>query len=76
MDKLYSKLLDLESRSMRENLLLFVNKEERWFRNDNNQDCIMKVQEFLSDNLEFEEGDIRQIERDRAHRIGEYVMIR
>ena len=70
LNKLDSKLLDLESRSMRENLLLFGIEEERGFRNDNNEACIMKVQEFLRDNLEFEEGDIRQIEIDRAHRIG------
>ena len=61
LNKLVSKLLDLESRSMRENLLLFGIEEERGFRNDNNEDCIRKVQEFLCDNLEFEEGEVRQI---------------
>ena len=70
LNKLDSKLLDLESRSMKENLLLFGIEEERGFRNDNNEDCIRKAQEFLCDNLEFEEGEVRQIKLDRAHRIG------
>jgi chromosome segregation ATPase len=60
--KLESKMIDLESRSMRENLIFFGIKE------DEKEDCTAVIRTFCQDMLEME--NTASIVIDRAHRIG------
>ena len=69
LSKIDSKMLDLESRSMRENLMFFGIAEEEG-DDDSTEDCFDKIKTFLKDNLDFGEGDAEGIELDRAHRMG------
>ena len=69
LSKIDSKLLDLESRSMRENLMFFGFEEEAGI-DDDTEDCFEKVKTFLKDDLEFEQEVVERIELDRAHRMG------
>ena len=69
INKIDSKILDLESRSMRENLMFFGVDEEDG-DDDNAEDCFDKIKAFLKEILDFGEGEARDIELDRAHRMG------
>lgn len=62
--KLESKITDLEARSMRENLLFHGIPETQ------NEDCEMKVKEFLINELGLESDSVNTITLDRVHRIG------
>ena len=69
LNKIDSKILDLESRSMRENLMFFGVDEEDG-DDDNAEDCFDKIKAFLKEILDFGEGQARDKELDRAHRMG------
>ena len=68
ISKIDSKLLDLESRSMRENLMFFGTEEDAR-GSDDNESCFEKINT-LRENLAFAEGEVAKIELDRAHRMG------
>ena len=69
INKIDSKILDLESRSMRKNLMFFGVDEEDGDE-DSAEDCFDKIKTFLKEILDFGEGAARNIELDRAHSMG------
>ncbi|MEW8545055.1 MAG: hypothetical protein AB2693_16140, partial [Candidatus Thiodiazotropha sp.] len=62
--KLENKITDLEARSMRENLLFHGIQETP------NENCEVKVKEFMVSELSFDENSVNSITLDRVHRIG------
>lgn len=71
-DRLSEELLDLQSRSMRDNLLFYGFPEESAIGDRNTENCVSKVLDFCRDKLEISDAhDIMKIER--AHRVGRYV---
>ena len=65
-ERMYSKLLELESRSMRENVMFFGIEESE----DEENDCSEIIMKFCRENLKMQQADIDQIKLDRAHRMG------
>lgn len=65
--RLNEELLDLQSRSMRENLLFFNFAEEAMSDDRKNEDCSSKIVKFCSNDL-----NIEGVKIDRAHRIGRF----
>lgn len=61
-------MLDMQCRSMRDNLLFYRIPEERGETDD---DCMRKVLEFIENTLEIENAQ-REIKLHRAHRMGKY----
>ena len=69
LNKIDSKILDLVSRSMRDNLMFF-GVDEMDGDDDNAKDCFNKIKTFHKEILDFGEGEARDIELDRAHKMG------
>lgn len=68
--RLNEQLLDLQSRSMRDNLL-FHNIDECSTREERlNENCVEKIQSFFETKLNI--TDARDVKIDRAHRIGPF----
>ena len=65
-ERMDSKLLELERRSMRENLMFFGIEESE----DEENDCSEIIMKFCRENLKMQQADIDQIKLDRAHRMG------
>ena len=66
--QLKSDILDLKSRSMRNNLLFYGVPEEK---DDSDTKCAQKVLEFMKSKCEIENA-FQSIKRHRAHRIGRF----
>ena len=64
-------ILDLQSRSMRDNLLFFNFEEPNSFDGRASEDCSKVVLDFCSDTLQMTDAP-NTIKLDRAHRIGRY----
>lgn len=62
--KLESKITDLEARSMRENLLFHGIPETP------NENCEVKVKEYMVSQLNLDENSVNSMNLDRVHRIG------
>ena len=68
IDKLNDQFVDMQCRSMRDNLLFFGLAEKK---NAGREDCMHLLNEFCEEQLEFD-GPVSQY-IDRAHRIGKYT---
>lgn len=68
--RLNEEVLDLQSRSMRDNLLFFGIPECSTFDQRKEEDCLNKIQMFCENSLKIENVDAIKI--DRAHRIGNF----
>lgn len=66
-DRLSEEIVDLQTRSMRENLLFFDFEEETSSDDRKSEDCGSKIINFCKSDL-----DIDGVKIDRAHRIGKY----
>lgn len=69
--RLSEEALDLQTRSMRDNLLFFNIPECSSFEERKAENCINKIQKFCSEALKMENTE--NIKIDRAHRIGRYI---
>lgn len=67
-ERLCEEIIDLQGRSMRENLLFFNFDEEINFEVRKAEDCSSKIVNFCKDDLKIENVKI-----DRAHRVGKYT---
>ena len=68
--KMHTKLLDLESRNMRENLVFHGLPENV------NEDCEAVVKTFCQEKLNMAELEVKAIILDRVHRIGRFEKMR
>lgn len=68
---LSENILDLQSRSMRDNLLFFNFEEEKTFEDRKSENCLNKIIQFCEDDLKIEDSKSK-IKIDRAHRIGHF----
>ena len=69
-EKLNEGLLDLQTRSMQDNSLIFGIEEGKTFEDRTNENCIQKVHQFFDSVLHIEKAS--EIKLDRAHRLGNY----
>jgi hypothetical protein len=69
--RLSEEVIDLQARSMRENLLFFGFSEENTLDERKNEDCKSKVLNFCADTLEIENA--HSIKIDRIHRLGKFI---
>ena len=59
-------MLDMQTRSMRDNLMGFFNIQEPTLQQDQTEDCVNTVKSSCTDKLKLEGAD--DIKMDRAHR--------
>jgi hypothetical protein len=67
-DRLSEEVIDLQARSMRDNLLFFNFDEEISIDDRKVEDCKSKIVNFCKEEL-----DIENVKLDRAHRVGRYI---
>ena len=65
--QLSENLLDLQARSMRDNLLFFNFEEEKSFESRKSENCMDKIHQFCEQQLHIE-YHVNKIKIDRAHR--------
>lgn len=65
------EIVDLQSRSMRDNLLFFNVPEKTTHEERKQENCLKRIQDFLESTLNI--VDSKDIRIDRAHRVGEFV---
>ncbi|XP_053389292.1 uncharacterized protein LOC128552288 [Mercenaria mercenaria] len=70
--KLSDEIVDLQSRSMRDNMLFFNVAECANIEDRKNEDCRDKILNFLKNNLGIEDANTR-FKIARAHRLGKFV---
>ena len=68
---LSENILDLQSRSMRDNLLFFNFEEETSFESRKTENCTLKILQFCDNKLNIEDAE-NTVKLDRAHRIGRF----
>ncbi|KAH3842942.1 hypothetical protein DPMN_116448 [Dreissena polymorpha] len=69
--QLSDNLLDLQARSMRDNLLFFNFEEEKSFESRKSENYISKIHQFCDQQLHIEDP-VNKIKIDRAHRVGHF----
>lgn len=71
-DSMKEEMVDLQSRSMRDNLLFFGFSEPATFDERRSEDCARKILNFCAETLKIENAH-SEIKIERAHRVGKYV---
>ncbi len=69
--QLSENLLDLQARSMRDNLLFFNFEEEKSFEARKSENCLNKIHQFCEQQLHID-NPVDTIKIDRAHRVGHF----
>jgi hypothetical protein len=70
--KLEDDIVDLQARSMRDNLLFFNIPEETLANNRRDENCSLKILNFCENNLKMSDAK-KNIKFDRAHRLGKFL---
>ena len=69
--QLSEDIIDLQSRSMRDNLLFFNVPEEQSFESRKSENCMVKILNFCENDLKIVNAKV-EVKIDRAHRVGKF----